>query len=34
MSSNLDYDGPLIPTTMANDPPGTLLPGGDPPHGP
>ncbi len=31
MSSSLDYDGPFIPTVMVVEPPGTLLPGGDPP---
>jgi len=31
MPASLDYDGPFIPTVMATEPPGTLLPGGDPP---
>jgi hypothetical protein len=34
MSLNLDYDGPLIPTVMATEPSGPLLPGWGFPHGP
>jgi hypothetical protein len=34
MSLNLDYDGPLIPTVMAPEPPGSLLSGWGSPHGP
>jgi|1185.fasta_scaffold22614_1 hypothetical protein len=33
MSLNLDYDGPFIPTVMATEPPGPLLPGRGSPHG-
>lgn len=34
MSLNLDYDGPLIPTVTATEPPGSLLPGRGSPYGP
>lgn len=34
MSLNLDYDGPLLPTVMATEPPGSPLPGWGSPHGP